>query len=111
MDESVTWKARHFRLWQKLTSKITAFKRPDYFSNEMVKESFQLEYHFVEIAKEDGITEMLDKSSYESPLGILGNPANKLFLKKYMTDLLDKKNQMIKEVAESDQWKEILIRK
>ena len=112
LNESVTWKARHFGVWQKLTSEITEFKYPDYFVDEMVKgafKSFRHEHYFKE--KENNMTEMIDKFSYESPLGILGSLADKLFLKRYMTDLLDKRNQTIKEVAESDRWKEILNKK
>ena len=112
LNESVTWKARHFGVWQKLTSEITEFKYPDYFVDEMVKgafKSFRHEHYFKE--KENNMTEMIDKFSYESPLGILGSLADKLFLKRYMTDLLDKRNQTIKEVAESDHWKKILNKK
>jgi len=36
MSESVTWKAKHFGVTQLLTSKITAFKSPHYFVDEMI---------------------------------------------------------------------------
>lgn len=51
---------------------------------------------------------MTDIFEYESPFGILGKCADKLFLKKYMTNLLEKRNETIKEYAESDQWKSVL---
>ncbi|WP_255563230.1 hypothetical protein [Mucilaginibacter sp. 21P] len=31
LGESVTWRAKHFGIWQNLTSKITEFKFPEYF--------------------------------------------------------------------------------
>ena len=34
--------------------------------------------------------------------------ADKIFLKKYMTELLKKQNQTIKEFAESEKWKIVL---
>ena len=109
LGESVTWRAKHLGVWQQLTSKITAFQRPDFFVDEMVKgafKSFQHEHHF---RKRDGeTTEITEHFNYQSPLGILGKVADRLFLQTYMTDLLQRRNNVIKAVAESDQWKEIL---
>ncbi len=39
-NESVTWRAKHFGIYQNLTSKITEFDRPNYFADEMVKGAF-----------------------------------------------------------------------
>ena len=39
LDEHVTWKATHFGISQKLTSKITEFQRPSYFIDEMIQKS------------------------------------------------------------------------
>jgi len=38
MNDSVTWRAKHFGVYQKSTSKITEFERPNYFVDEMQKE-------------------------------------------------------------------------
>lgn len=108
LNESVTWKAKHFGITQTLTSKITEFDKPNYFADEMVHgafKKFKHEHHFVE--SENG-TLMTDFFIYESPLGILGKMADTLFLKKYMTKLLKKRNMILKEFAESDKWKEII---
>jgi ligand-binding SRPBCC domain-containing protein len=108
LNESVTWRAKHFGVYQELTSKITAFDRPNYFSDEMVKGAFKRfkhEHHFKEV---DGVTLMTDYFDYESPLGIIGKLADRLFLKKYMTALLEKRNKVIKDFAESGKWKEVL---
>lgn len=40
LHESVTWRAKHFGIYQNLTSKITKFDRPNYFVDEMVKGRF-----------------------------------------------------------------------
>jgi hypothetical protein len=34
LNETVTWRAKHFRLYQKLTCKITEFDCPHHFSDE-----------------------------------------------------------------------------
>tara|TARA_B100002049_G_scaffold32349_1_gene21139 strand:+ start:1044 stop:1343 length:300 start_codon:yes stop_codon:yes gene_type:complete len=41
LDESVTWRAKHFGIYQRLTSKITEFDRPNYFADEMVNGAFR----------------------------------------------------------------------
>ena len=44
---------------------------------------------------------MRDIFDYTSPLGVLGSVADVLFLKRYMWRLLNKRNQLIKTVAEN----------
>ena len=51
---------------------------------------------------------MQDVFDFESPFGWLGNIFNQLVLEKYMTQLLTKRNQIIKEIAENGKWEEIL---
>ena len=109
LNETVTWQAKHFGITQKLTSKITVFNSPHYFVDEMVKgafKSFKHEHHFEEI---NGQTQMKDRFDYTSPLGILGKLFDKLILEKYMFKLLEKRNQVIKEYAESEKWKQVLL--
>jgi ligand-binding SRPBCC domain-containing protein len=108
MNESVTWRAKHFGFYQNLTSKITAFDRPNYFADEMLNgafKEFKHEHHFTSL---NGKTIMTDYFDYKSPLGILGELADCLFLENYMTRLLNDRNRIIKEFAESDNWKSIL---
>lgn len=109
LGESVTWRAKHFGVWQHLTSRITEYKRPYYFADEMVEGAFQHfkhEHHFQESG--NGNTIMRDVFDYTSPFGLLGKLADKLFLKRYMTSLLLERNNVIKHYAESGQWKSLL---
>lgn len=108
MNESVTWRARHFGIYQKLTSKITELDRPNYFVDEMVSGAFSGFKHQHQFSDLNGGTLMIDFFEYQSPFGILGKLADKLLLEKYMTNLLLERNQIIKEFAESDKWKQIL---
>jgi ligand-binding SRPBCC domain-containing protein len=108
LSESVTWKAKHFGIYQRLTSKVTEFDRPNFFADEMIKgafKSFRHEHHFSDFK---GGTLMTDVFNYKSSFGLLGNIVDKLFLKKYMIELLEKRNWTIKEFAESDKWKKVL---
>ena len=108
MNEWVTWRARHFGVYQKLTSRITSFEKPFYFVDEMEKGIFQYfkhEHIFQEIGEQ---TRMIDVFDYGSPLGIFGKVAYKLFLEEYMRKFLEKRNNTIKAFAESNDWKKIL---
>ena len=101
MGETVTWRARHFGKWQTLTSKITEYNYPNYFTDEMVKgafESFTHQHLFYAINNQ---TVMKDIFIYQSPYGKWGQLADFLFLSRYMTNLLKKRNRIIKKVAEA----------
>ncbi len=77
LGETVTWRARHFGVWQQLTTQITEFDRPTFFTDEMVQgvfAGFQHEHHFRSI---DKATKMTDYFNFQSPLGILGHLANR----------------------------------
>lgn len=108
LHQSVTWPAKHFGIYQTLTSIITTFQQPDYFVDEMeqgIFKHFKHEHLFKTVDQQTLMTDLFD---YESPLGIIGKLADVLFLKRYMTALLKKRNQTIKAFAESDQWKALL---
>jgi ligand-binding SRPBCC domain-containing protein len=105
LNESVTWRARHFGIYQKLTSKITAFESPNYFVDEMQKGIFKEFKHEHIFEETENGTLMIDIFNYISPLGIIGRLADYWFLKKYMKNLLVKRNSVIKEFAEKDNVK------
>ncbi len=108
MNESVTWRAKHFGIYQNVTSKITEFERPDYFIDEMTQGAFKSFKHQHRFIETKGVTEMIDVFEYKSPFGYIGRLVDYLFLKKYMTSLLVKRNETIVAFAESDRWKEII---
>lgn len=101
LGDEVTWRAKHFGIYQKLSSKITKLKAPFYFQDCMVKGAFSFikhDHYFEEI---DGVTSMKDVFAYGVPFGIFGKLFNQLVLKKYMTNFLNERNKVIKEVAEA----------
>ncbi len=108
LNESVTWRAKHFGIYQRLTSKITEFEKPNYFVDEMVNGIFKKFKHEHKFISQNNKTLMIDIFDYESPFGILGKLADKLLVKQYMNKLLKERNRIIKEYAESNQWKKIL---
>jgi ligand-binding SRPBCC domain-containing protein len=108
LHETVTWKAKHLRRVRVLKSKITAMEPPLSFTDEMVDGDFKSlrhEHHFKAIANG---TLLIDIFTYEAPYGSLGRLADRLFLTRYMKNLLETRNKTIKEYAESEKWKFIL---
>ncbi len=96
LGEEVTWQATHFRVRQKLTTRITAFSRPDHFRDSQVRGAFKRfdhDHFFFQV--NELLTRMVDQFDYESPLGIVGRVADLLFLEKYMRKLLQKRIDVI----------------
>lgn len=108
-DECVTWQAKHFGIRQKLTTKITAYDSPSHFRDEQIKGIFKLLKHDHYFDAKDNRTIMTDVFFYESPFGILGRFFNKIILNQYLKKLLWERNELIKEVAETGEWKQFLL--
>lgn len=107
--QRVTWRAKHFGVWQSLTSEITAFERPDYFQDSMIRGAFQSmkhDHYFRSLSAQE--TEMRDVFCFAAPLGILGRIAESLVLHRYMQALLHDRNRMLKQIAESADWQRYL---
>ncbi|MGE6221590.1 SRPBCC family protein [Nubsella zeaxanthinifaciens] len=111
MNEQVTWQATHYGITQRLTSKITAYKRPFYFVDEQQKGAFKSIFHEHKFEEKQGKTLMVDRFQFESPYGILGKIFNFITLKNHLKALLLKRNEVIKFYAESGKWKLILDEK
>lgn len=107
LNDTVTWEAKHFGIRQQLTSRISQYRSPEVFVDEMVKGAFKRIYHEHWFKEMDGKTTMTDIFDYTAPMGILGKFAGKLFLSNYMRGFLLKRNQIIKEFAETDKWKDL----
>jgi ligand-binding SRPBCC domain-containing protein len=108
MDDEVTWEARHFRVRQRLTVRITAFDRPNRFQDVMISGAFKGMVHDHEFAKHPTGTLMRDRFEFESPLGILGRAADWLCLTSYMRRFLVRRNEVLKQLAESSEWSRCL---
>ena len=109
LHETVTWRAKHLGVWQHLTSVITEVESPYFFADELQKGAFSHFRHEHWLAHREGMTHMADVFDYTSPFGVIGRFVDWLFLEKYMTKLLIKRNATIKEFAESERWKEVLF--
>ena len=108
LGQTVTWKAKHLLKTRYLKSKITEMDRPNSFVDEQVSgdfQSFRHEHHFK--AVQNG-TFLIDVFEFKSPYGKIGLVFSQLYLKRYLTKLMERRNEIIKQYAETERWKFIL---
>jgi ligand-binding SRPBCC domain-containing protein len=76
LGDEVTWRARHFGVWQTLTSRIVAYERPGYFRDSMVRGPFaRLDHDHYFVGDGRGGTAMRDVVEFAAPLGLFGRVA------------------------------------
>ncbi|MES1043362.1 SRPBCC family protein [Heyndrickxia oleronia] len=96
----VVWEAIHFGIKQTLTAKIIEMDKPHKFIDIMVKGAFHSFIHTHEFVEEGKGTIMMDTFDYQSPFGILGSIADRLFLEKYMQCFLEDRAKELKRIIE-----------
>ena len=96
LGEQVTWEGRHFGVRQRFTSKITAFDRPAYFQDSMVKGAFHSFIHDHLFEPVHGGTKMTDVLTFASPLGFIGAIVDRLVLAGYLRRMLIARNEVIR---------------
>lgn len=106
LNETVTWRARHFGIYQHLTVKVTDFRRPFSFTDVMLKGAFASMNHRHTFEAQGSGTKMTE---FNSPFGWIGRAVDFIYLKEYMKQFLIIRNNEIKRVAESDAWQKFLI--
>jgi len=98
--DEVTFSAVHFGKRQSLTSRITEYKYPEYFTDEMVKGAFKSLRHHHSFKALGNNTIMEDDFNYEVPLGVLGKLFDRLILRKHMENFLKERNNQLKNELE-----------
>jgi len=107
LDQEVTWQGRHFGLRIQHTSRISSFDRPRYFQDCMVRgafKSFCHDHHYESLA---GQTRMRELMVFEAPFSWVGRLVEGI-LDRHMRSLLDRRNRFIKQVAESEKWRDFI---
>ena len=100
LGETVTWRAKHFGITWKMTSKITELERPHRFVDEQQRGPFRRFHHehlFEEVP--DG-TLMRDHIEFDAPLGPLGDIVERLILGAYLPKLIAERNTYLRTELE-----------
>jgi ligand-binding SRPBCC domain-containing protein len=109
LDQEVTWEAKHFGVRQRFTSKITAFDPPRYFRDEMVRGAFRRFVHDHEFVADGAArTTMIDRLDFRAPGGMVGRLVDGLMLSSYLRRFLIERNEVIRQAAESEEWRHYL---
>ena len=106
LDDSVTWRARHFGLPFTMSTRITEYEAPLRFVDEQTSGPFRRWRHEHRFdATGDGAgpvnTVMTDTVEFDSPAGPLGRMVNRLFLTRYMRNLFIQRNQWLETTLNS----------
>jgi len=100
LGEEVTWRAWHFGVPIRMTSRITRMESPNVFVDEQVAgpfASFRHEHRFE--SDERGGTVMTDRVRLAAPLGIAGRAAE-LVVGRYLRRLIERRNAYLRDAAD-----------
>ncbi len=100
LNETVTWRGKHFGFYLTHKSRITTMNLHYYFVDEMERGKFKSFKHDHFFEEENGFTIMKDKLQYETPFGIFGELFDILFLEKHLLKFLLERNKTLKDVCE-----------
>lgn len=100
LGETVTWRARHFGITWKMTSKITELNAPHRFVDEQVRGPFSRFRHVHLFEDAPGGTLMTDQIVFDAPLGPLGDLTEKIVLGSYLTKLITERNEYLRDQLE-----------
>lgn len=93
LGEEVTWRAWHFGLPLRMTTRITQMLAPDNFIDEQVKGPFLRFRHIHAFSEDSEGTTMIDRIEFAAPFGLIGRVVQKLVLAGYMHKLIEARNR------------------
>ena len=109
--ESTLWHVSWFGKRFELTTKVTAYSRPNHFRQTMTDGplSTYVHDHFFAFEDETPVegTVLRDVLTFESPLGPVGHLLDRTVESRFET-FLSRRDEFIKRVAESDEWRQYL---
>jgi ligand-binding SRPBCC domain-containing protein len=101
LGDQVTWRARHFGIWWRMTSRIVVFDPPQRFVDEQIAGPFAHWHHEhrFEASGREG-TVMRDVVDFAAPFGLAGKIVEAVLLAGYMARLIEQRNRHLAAAAE-----------
>jgi ligand-binding SRPBCC domain-containing protein len=106
--ETVKWRERHFGFNFTQKRCLEALRPYTYFRDVMVDGAFAVFQHEHYFAPMNDGTRMRDELRFAAPMGLLGRIAEKFLLRNYLKKFLQRRNALLKQVAESEEWRKYL---
>jgi ligand-binding SRPBCC domain-containing protein len=100
LGEQVTWRAVHFGVPFRMTSRVTELERPKRFVDEQVSGPFRRFRHEHLFLATDSGTLMTDRVSFEAPVAGVGRLVERAVLARYMKKLIEERGAYLKAAAE-----------
>ena len=100
LGEEVTWRAVHFGLPFRMTSRITELERPTRFVDEQARGPFRWFRHEHLFEANAAGTLMTDRVSFQAPVSGLGWAVERVLLGAYMKKLIEERSTYLKRAAE-----------
>jgi ligand-binding SRPBCC domain-containing protein len=88
VGQEVTWRARHFGVPVRMTSRITSLMFPERFVDEQVRGPFKAFRHVHEFEARGNGSLMTDRVEFTAPFGPLGRIVERLVLRRYLERLI-----------------------
>lgn len=106
--DRLVWRGWAFGLPHRHESVITRYERPDFFQDTMEQGRFKRFQHDHSFTEFGGRTLLNDKIRFSLPLGPLTRPLGRFVVTPHIARLLRHRLELLKRVAESDEWKQYL---
>lgn len=103
LGEEVTWRATHFHIPFTMTSRITELERPHRFVDEQTQGPFRRFHHEHKFQPSTVGTTMIDRISFDAPLGSLGRVVERLALASYLERLIVERGEFLRIAADRQQ--------
>ncbi|MGS2619643.1 SRPBCC family protein [Micromonospora sp. LZ34] len=102
LGDEVTFRARHFGLRWRMTTRITVYERPYRFVDEQTQGPFRVLRHEHQFQDLNGVgTHMTDRMIIVAPLGLLGAVVARALIAPYLRRLLKQRAAHIRYLAEA----------
>lgn len=95
LGQEVTWRAWHFGVPIRMTSRITEMQAPDYFVDEQVWGPYRRLRHGHEFREDSEGTLMVDRIEFAAPFGPVGRVVEKLVLDGYLQKFIQTRNRYL----------------
>ena len=100
--DEVAFRARHFGVVWRMTSRITAYEPPRRFVDEQIRGPFRhLRHEHVFDDLGGGRTRMTDRMTVGAPFGALGSLVTRMVLGPYLRRLLVRRSAHVRRLAET----------
>jgi hypothetical protein len=95
---TIEYRVSPFLVPQRWTSRITVWEPPHRFVDEQLRGPYRSWHHLHEFREVDGQSEIVDRVSYELPLGPAGRVAHALLVRRQLEAIFDFREQAVRRL-------------